>query len=87
MGGRLKEAEVLLRHCLTVLEFVEGENEREHLDRSTNELLADLLLDTDHTEEAEPQIRRLRELAAATTGTKDRMHQEVHWESPRVQGS
>jgi len=61
MRGRMQEAEELLRHALSVLDFVEGKDET--LERDINVELAKLLMQTDRYEEAGPLIQRLRELA------------------------
>ena len=67
LKGRNNEAEELLRHALTALDFVEDEDVRETMTPVVNGVLAEVLLDTDRYEEAEPLIRRLRELAKAAS--------------------
>jgi hypothetical protein len=63
MRGRMQEGEELLRHALSVLDFVEGKNE--NLEREITQELAKVLLHTDRYKEAEPLvlIQRLCELA------------------------
>mmetsp|Transcript_56249 Transcript_56249/g.134279 ORF Transcript_56249/g.134279 Transcript_56249/m.134279 type:complete len:456 (+) Transcript_56249:672-2039(+) len=58
---RMTEAEELLRHALSVLDFVEGQDET--LERDIKHELAKVLLQTDRYEEAGPLIQRLCELA------------------------
>ncbi|KAJ1491235.1 hypothetical protein T484DRAFT_1743128, partial [Baffinella frigidus] len=59
--NRMPEAEELLRHALSVLDFVEGQDET--LERDIKHELAKVLLQTDRYEEAGPLIQRLCELA------------------------
>jgi tetratricopeptide (TPR) repeat protein len=61
MRGRLQEAEELFRHALSVLNFVEGNDE--FLERQSKVELAKVLLQTDRYEEAGPLIQRIREFA------------------------
>ena len=58
---RMPEAEELLRHALSVLDYVEGGDRA--LESDIKHDLATLLLQTDRHEEAGPLIQRLRELA------------------------
>ena len=75
--GREREGEERLRHALTVLERVEDGDGRENLERLIRDVLANFLLETDRYEEAEPLIRRLRELAAVSTDPTHRATAEV----------
>ena len=59
---RMQEAEDLLRHALSVLDFV-GDDKGDTLERDINTDLSKVLLQTDRYEEAGPLIQRLRELA------------------------
>jgi tetratricopeptide (TPR) repeat protein len=59
--GRTQEAEELLRHALSVLDFVEGKDET--LERRVKTDLSNVLLQTNRYEEAGPLIQRLRDLA------------------------
>jgi len=61
MRGRMQEAEELLRHALSVLDFVEGKDET--FERDIKKELATVLMLTDRYEEAGPLIPRLRKLA------------------------
>jgi len=61
MRGRLQEAEELLRHALSVLDFVDGKDET--FERDIKGELSNVLMQTGHYEEAGPLSQRLRELA------------------------
>jgi tetratricopeptide (TPR) repeat protein len=69
LRGNEEGAEGLLRHALSVLdfveivEFVEGGYERTTLEKEVKGELAKMLVSTDRHEEAGPLIQRLRELA------------------------
>ena len=71
--GRGQEGEQLLRHALMVAGFVEDEK-RGHLEGSITAELTEVLLGTAGYEEAEPLIRRLRELADAWTDPEARVY-------------
>ncbi|KAJ1491234.1 hypothetical protein T484DRAFT_1743127 [Baffinella frigidus] len=58
---RMPEAAELLRHALSVLDFVEGQDET--LERNIKDELAKVFLHTGRYEEAGPLIQRVHELA------------------------
>ena len=74
MQGRAAEAEELLRHAWTVLEFVEDPFERGGMDNDLSFDLAGLLLGTARFEDAGPLIRHLREVAGARADYDARLH-------------
>jgi len=87
MEGRTLEAEKLLRHALSVLDFIEDEQQREHLATAVRVALSEALIETDRYAEAEPLIRRLRELAQAATDPPRRIPLEVRRNPHRLQGN
>ena len=74
MQRRTAEAEELLRHAWTVLEFVEDPSERGDMDNDISWDLAGLLLGTERFEDAGPLIRHLREVAGARADYDTRLH-------------
>ncbi|KAJ1474487.1 hypothetical protein T484DRAFT_1832246 [Baffinella frigidus] len=74
MDGRTAEAEELLRHAWTVLEFVEDPFERGGMDNDISFDLSALLLGTERYEDAGPLIRHLREVAGARADYDTRLH-------------